>query len=945
MPAKDKQLKVVKTRTLKKSLVLARAKTAKRKSAALKTFVGKPVVKKIVRTKNNKSIVSPFVISRVKPKAVRVPVRVVNEAVLKAEIFKRHGLKPQANTVKPPLFKKFLSKTVYNTAVVLIPVLVLLPLFQAFEAHIINTTAALAQIDPPVLTPPGDIGWNNTDGGNYASPINVEFSDSDSDATHIFYTVGLGTDPDVFSDPYCGGPNGGLKNSIPPLPVSQTSVVKAVACDGDSVGSHFSLINIKIYQFAQADLCEPINIDFPENTALMAAGPNDSFGDIYVSANVTVNGQVKGNHNLEANGGGANRNINGDVTVSGSIESSNFTISGSANTGSAAQDMPVINNAFWQDKANDGGTVLGSLVIPGSSGIIDLGPSEIMGNLEIGNNNIVNVHGTLYVHGNLKIDSNVVINQDPAFADSFGVIIVEGVIDIRANVAFNGAGTKGTFLLISTSLPKSGDDAAIETESNNSDLGDVVLFAQSGDVHINSNRTLLAIYAKEGTSLTGPAIDLDSNVTVNFRPLPSVISCGPVFSPLNQLLINEFLPNPSGSDQGSVGGSLDGEFVEIYNGSSTPLSLEGYVLYDDFLPPGSAQNKTWTSNSDFASSSLTSNLGISSSSVVFSSGVGSGTLETVLDAGEGNRADWQNLTWTESNSLSGNVCIQAATSNDGVNFSAFSACDDISGMDLNAAGLPDSRYLKWQAIFTRADVLHNARLDSLSATYNLYNYHELFIKPENTNTGTTTVAPGGFLVVYREGDTDFDLDNDGTDTVKLYNGHFWQGASLVDQRTYDYGASVPDNKSFTRMPDGTNNWIDPDPSPGESNDEFIDSNTAPSASIVFDSEPSEEEAMASAVPDISLEPALNQEPATEPAEPEIIDTKAADEETVASDLTQDAQKPALTEEEPNTPKAPKPDEPVKIEESPEKPLDEVSAAKEPEQNPDNQLVSEAPISN
>ena len=48
----------------------------------------------------------------------------------------------------------------------------------AFESHIINVTASISQIDPPVLTPPGDIGWNVPDGGtNLTAPLEVVMTD------------------------------------------------------------------------------------------------------------------------------------------------------------------------------------------------------------------------------------------------------------------------------------------------------------------------------------------------------------------------------------------------------------------------------------------------------------------------------------------------------------------------------------------------------------------------------------------------------------------------------------------------------------------------------------------------------------------------------------------------------------------------------------------------
>lgn len=96
--------------------------------------------------------------------------------------------------------------------------------------------------------------------------------------------------------------------------------------------------------------------------------------------------------------------------------------------------------------------------------------------------------------------------------------------------------------------------------------------------------------------------------------------------------------------------------------------------------------------------------------------------------------------------------------------------------------------------------------------YDAYDDHELFITPANTNTGNTLIPSGGFLVVYRNNDSDFSLNNIGGDTVRLYDGEIENGANLID--SYTYIVNAPEGKSFARIPDGSNNWVDPVPTPG-----------------------------------------------------------------------------------------------------------------------------------
>jgi hypothetical protein len=57
--------------------------------------------------------------------------------------------------------------------------------------------------------------------------------------------------------------------------------------------------------------------------------------------------------------------------------------------------------------------------------------------------------------------------------------------------------------------------------------------------------------------------------------------------------------------------------------------------------------------------------------------------------------------------------------------------------------------------------------------YDEYNRNDLPITSTNTNTGKTTIEAGKFLVVYRNGDYNFALNNTGGDSVRLFNGKIY----------------------------------------------------------------------------------------------------------------------------------------------------------------------------
>lgn len=116
------------------------------------------------------------------------------------------------------------------------------------------------------------------------------------------------------------------------------------------------------------------------------------------------------------------------------------------------------------------------------------------------------------------------------------------------------------------------------------------------------------------------------------------------------------------------------------------------------------------------------------------------------------------------------------------------------------------------------------------------------IGPSNTNTGSTLIAPGAWLVVYMNKPT---LNNTG-ESIYLYS----DDDMLIDSTSFDVPppacfndptpggendvvpptgtpgngnsadcnqAHAPPNKSYARIPDGTGAWVDPVPTPGSVN--------------------------------------------------------------------------------------------------------------------------------
>ncbi len=97
--------------------------------------------------------------------------------------------------------------------------------------------------------------------------------------------------------------------------------------------------------------------------------------------------------------------------------------------------------------------------------------------------------------------------------------------------------------------------------------------------------------------------------------------------------------------------------------------------------------------------------------------------------------------------------------------------------------------------------------------YDAIDAHELFITALNTEPATTTIAAGGHLQVFRNGDGDFSLNN-ASDTVRLYHRAIGAGGKLVDQFSWD---DTDEGSGFSRHPDGLGGWVESCPTPAGPN--------------------------------------------------------------------------------------------------------------------------------
>src|SRR3989338_4108422 len=113
-------------------------------------------------------------------------------------------------------------------------------------------------------------------------------------------------------------------------------------------------------------------------------------------------------------------------------------------------------------------------------------------------------------------------------------------------------------------------------------------------------------------------------------------------------------------------------------------------------------------------------------------------------------------------------------------------------------------YGEWVEIYNQEN--YSIDLEGLMLTDSA-DSHELYVT--DTNTEGTTIKPNGYLVVYRNGEGEFSLNNEGLEEVKLYDkeGNLIEAISYSDSKEGSSWAIVNDNWQQT-MPTPNEDNID-----------------------------------------------------------------------------------------------------------------------------------------
>lgn len=286
---------------------------------------------------------------------------------------------------------------------------------------------------------------------------------------------------------------------------------------------------------------------------------------------------------------------------------------------------------------------------------------------------------------------------------------------------------------------------------------------------------------------------------------------------VSSLTINEIMYNPS-TEQGS---DTSLEWIEIYNDGNTIIDLSDWKIdsynFDNYNISSEEYIIIARTKDDFVAYYNPSNYTVldgyfSLSNTGDSINLSDGTTDIIVSYdnslgadGNGKTLEYYDSEWFESFYINGTPGSQN---------SVFGFSTDYSVIEINEF-MPDPigdddfdmPNGEWVELYNSGNMPLNLKDLVL---YDNDDSHELYITDTDTLQGTTILAKG-YLVIYRNGDSDFNLNNNGADEIRLYDGYPVAGSNLIDSLTY---SNTIENKSWSNIDEI---WKKTPATPGEIN--------------------------------------------------------------------------------------------------------------------------------
>lgn len=208
----------------------------------------------------------------------------------------------------------------------------------------------------------------------------------------------------------------------------------------------------------------------------------------------------------------------GDLTYVSGGSLNNCTAGGAVNirpNNIDPEPLPISQAQIeiWKSEAQAGGIIANDYT---ANGVVSLGSRQIgtlaaPRDLTVSNGSILNITGTVYVTGNIIFDNNSIIQLDSAsYGGTSGVIIADGIIDIRNNSVLQGTGLPGSYLLVlSTNSSLDPVNPALFVKNN---AQGAILYATNGLIVLNNNMKAREIAGYKVKMENGAEIEYESGL-------------------------------------------------------------------------------------------------------------------------------------------------------------------------------------------------------------------------------------------------------------------------------------------------------------------------------------------------------------------------------------------------------------------------------------------------
>ncbi len=172
----------------------------------------------------------------------------------------------------------------------------------------------------------------------------------------------------------------------------------------------------------------------------------------------------------------------------------------------ARAELPISDGVItdWKNAAVAGGIYTGDYTLTNGASA-SLGPKKITGKLILSNNATLTITGTVWVAGDIDLSNGCLVQLDPSYGSSSGLLIGDSVINVSNNCTFAGSGQANSYIMV-----LGAKDATSEEIVNidNGSLG-VIYYAGRGRIKFSNNAQ-----AKEATA---HGITMDNNSVVTYE--------------------------------------------------------------------------------------------------------------------------------------------------------------------------------------------------------------------------------------------------------------------------------------------------------------------------------------------------------------------------------------------------------------------------------------------